>query len=242
MDDGFSLAGRDYSVKVLSNVAAAGDIELFDHLVSRGADPHRSYSLHSVSRCKDPEKSKAMIDHLLDVHHMNIEADDNDLLEIMYYPDSGTPLRSAAYKNNLTTLAHLLARAANPESAMGHALGICFRHGSKLPVLNLLLAAGANSNDALYEAVEKKLVDAAEMCLAHGADPTQAIEMSRAKDARKRARRAPAWVDDSDDSEVSHSSEDDDREAELRGRMRALFRSLDEGTWQPSVEEVSRGR
>jgi ankyrin repeat protein len=209
----------------LSKVAAEGDIELFDHLVSRGADPHRSYSLHSVSRCNDPEKSIAMIDHLLDVHHMNIEADDYDLCDIMYFPEGGTPLHSAAYKDNLNTLAHLLKRGANPECGIGTALGTSFREGSKMAVLALLLDAGANADGALDEAVEKNLVDAAEMCLAHGADPTQSIEMSRARDARTRARREPGWVDD--------------KEADLRTRMRALLRVAGESQ-QLSAEEVRR--
>jgi hypothetical protein len=238
-DTGFRLAGKDYSVKVLSKIAAAGDIELFDHLVSRGADPHRSYSLHSVSRCQDPEKSKAMIDHLLDVHHMNIEANDYDLRKIMYYPEGGTPLYSAAYKDNLTTLAHLLKRGAKPQSATGLALGISHRHGSKLPVLALLLDAGANADYALEEAVFKKLVDAAEMCLAHGADPLPSIEMSRARDARVRARRDPEWVEDPEDSDVSHSSEDDDEEADLRARMKALLRAAEESR-QPPAKEFPR--
>jgi ankyrin repeat protein len=183
-----------------------------------------------------------MINHLLDVHHMNIEASNYDLRDIEYISDGGTPLRSAAYKNNLTTLAHLLARGANPQSAMSLALGkvgYTFPHGSRLPVLALLLDAGANPDHALYEAVEKKLVDAAEMCLAHGADPLPSIEMSRARDARVRARRDPGWVDEPEDSDVSHSSEDNDEEAELRARMKALLRAA-EDSQQPPAKEFPR--
>jgi hypothetical protein len=234
-DTGFRLAGKDFSVKVLSKVAAAGDIELFDHLVSRGADPHRSYSLHSVSRCEDPEKSKAMIDHLLDVHHMNIEASDYDLRDIMFYPAGGTPLHSAVHSNNLATLKHLLIRGANPATAMEHAIGNSIYNGN-LPALALLLGAGYSPDHALYDAVSVKNIDAAEMCLAYGADPTQVIEMSRARDARVRARRDPGWVEEPEDSDVSHSSEDNDRESELRARMKALLRAAEESQ-QPQAKE-----
>jgi hypothetical protein len=182
-----------------------------------------------------------MIDHLLDVHHMNIEADDYDLRDIMYYPSGGTPLHSAAYEGNLTTLAHLLKRGANPESAMGTALGISFREGSKLPVLALLLDAGANADGALDEAVEKYLVDAAEMCLAHGADPTQSIEILRARDARVQARRGPGWVDNFEHRGDFHSSKDNDEESHLRARMEALLRAAEESQ-KPPAKEFPRER
>jgi RNase P protein component len=46
---GNRIPGKDFSVKILSNVAARGDTQLFDHLVSRGADPHRTETRY-VSR------------------------------------------------------------------------------------------------------------------------------------------------------------------------------------------------
>jgi hypothetical protein len=77
------------------------------------------------------------------------------------------------------------------------------------------------------------------MCLAHGADPLPSIEMSRARDARVRARRDPEWVEDPEDSDVSHSSEDDDEEADLRARMKALLRAAEESR-QPPAKEFPR--
>jgi len=83
----------DYSLKILNNIAERGDIQLFDHIVSRGADPLRSLALHRASKCADSEKSIAMIDHLLDQHHMDIEANSQVLRPLIHYPgDSGTPL------------------------------------------------------------------------------------------------------------------------------------------------------
>ncbi|GAB7325796.1 hypothetical protein MBLNU13_g09884t2 [Cladosporium sp. NU13] len=80
---------KDYSVKVLNNVAQLGDVELFAHLVNRGADPRRSLALHAVAMCRDPEKAKAMIDRLIDVHHMDLEGDNKTLtLCLIYYSEA----------------------------------------------------------------------------------------------------------------------------------------------------------
>jgi hypothetical protein len=46
---GNRIPGRDFSAKILNNVAARGDTQLFDHLVSRGADPHHTETTY-VSR------------------------------------------------------------------------------------------------------------------------------------------------------------------------------------------------
>lgn len=219
-------------MKVLSNVAARGDIELFDHLVSRGADPHRSLALHAVSRCRDAEKSKAMIDHLLDKHGMNIETDSIDLMEIMYLPDAGTPLHYAVFCKNTDTLKHLLTRGANPTFAMECAIsdGLFKIY---LPAIAPLLGAGYDATDALESAVQANSIEAAQICLSHGADPTSAIETLRARDARVRARRQPASKGDTDQREDSHSSEDDEKDeegAEQRAQLKSLLESADRTT------------
>lgn len=75
LDRGFPLNGSwDYSVHVLSRVAAKGDIAFFDHLVSRGADPSRSFALHCASKNTDTTGAVAMIRHLLDKYNLDIEA------------------------------------------------------------------------------------------------------------------------------------------------------------------------
>jgi hypothetical protein len=56
----------DKTLGVLNNAATLGDIDLFDYLVSRGADPSKSIALHAAARCPDPVKTKAMILHLVD--------------------------------------------------------------------------------------------------------------------------------------------------------------------------------
>jgi hypothetical protein len=113
-DGGLGLAGTvDTSLKVPNGVAARGDIELYDHLVARGADQSRSLALHCASRCKDAGKFTAMIDHLLDKYYMHIEFDNEKLRNHFgMVGDSGTPLRSAVYHQNLAAVHKLLARGA----------------------------------------------------------------------------------------------------------------------------------
>ena len=49
-DEGSVLAvgEADFSLHLLNNVAASGDIDLFDHLVSRGADTSLCTALHAA--------------------------------------------------------------------------------------------------------------------------------------------------------------------------------------------------
>ena len=236
---GNRIPGKDFSVKILSNVAARGDTQLFDHLVSRGADPHRSLALHAVSRCKDSGKSRAMVDHLLDKHHMNIEADSRALRDLLFSRDHGTPLHCAVHCRNLTTLDHLLTRGADPKSAVKYVIGnILFE--SYLPALVPLLKAGADATSALGSAWETKNVEAARVCLAHGADPNRVIEEQRARDVRVRARREPGWVDDFEEEEDSDSADDDEERAKARAEMRALLQSVEPSRKDNSAKQVTR--
>ena len=227
-------------MKVLSNVAARGDIELFDHLVRRGANPHRSLALHSVSRCKDPQKAKAMVDHLLDKHGMNIETHNKTLRELMFMRDSGTPIHCAVHYRNLATLEQLLARGADPESGVRYAIGnVLFT--SYLPALAPLLEAGADVTDALDLAVGSKNVEAAKICLAHGADLSRVMEEQRARAVRVQARREAVlndtWEND-EPSEDSHSSEEDERRRNKRTEMKEFLRSV-EGTRELSSRTIT---
>jgi hypothetical protein len=219
-------------VKVLNIVAAKGDIELFDHLVARGADPHRSLALHSVSRCQDPQKAKAMVDCLIDKHGMDMEVDSKSLRKVVFMRDIGTPVHCAVHYHNLATLEQLLARGADPNSGIKYAVGNGL-FTTYLPALTPLLAAGADAERALSQAVDTKNVNAAKICLAHGADPSEVIEEQRARTARVRARREAIlndqwgeWDPDGDDYD-SFSSQDGEDTMNRRTEMRDFLRSLE---------------
>jgi hypothetical protein len=170
---------RDYSLKVLNKIAASGDIELFDHIVSRGADPQRSIALHRASKCRDPEKSVAMIDHLLDKHHMDIESKGEDFHTLIDSIDAGTPLNRAVHYRNLAAVKHLLKRGAQPRDAADQAAG---QWGIKpfLPALGPLLDAGADPDDALEIVIRTNDIEAARMCVEAGADPRAIVSKRRA--------------------------------------------------------------
>ena len=188
-EDGFRLASpSDTSLKILNSVGARCDIELYDHLIARGADQSRSLALHCATRCKDAEKSTAMIDHLLDKYHMDIEFDNEELRNNFDTAgDSGTPLSSAVYYQNLPAIHKLLARGAQPEPAAMDAIGHINFHEGYLPALCPLLDAGADLADAFHWAVGWGNVEAARICIERGADPTDAAEKERLRALRKAA-------------------------------------------------------
>jgi ankyrin repeat protein len=186
-EDGFHLSGpNDTSLKVLNSVAARGDIELYDHLIARGADQSRSLALHCASRCSDAGKSTVMIDHLLDKYHMDIEFDNEKLRNNFdTVGDSGTPLNSAVHNRNLAAIHKLLARGAEPEPAIADAIGHFKFSEGYLPALCPLLDAGADLSRAFDWAVRWGNIEAARICLERGADPTDELEQRRLRDARK---------------------------------------------------------
>ena len=111
-------SGRSYSDNtcgVLNKVAAQGDIELFDHLVSRGADPARSNALHYAVTCEDQGKSAAMIQHLIETYRLDVNAHDghdglNELADTIMgeYGPWGRPLNIAIRYGNLPAIDTLL--------------------------------------------------------------------------------------------------------------------------------------
>lgn len=114
----------DHTVGALNEAARLGDPELFDYLVSRGADPTRSLALHYA--CGSPEDAtRAMLDHLLtrygDAFGRDVSASDEKPGLRDYGPQhrprprcSGTPWRYALCHNNLVALQYLSARGAKP--------------------------------------------------------------------------------------------------------------------------------
>lgn len=106
---------RDNTVAVLNETAAAGDIELFDYLVSRGAKPSQSNALHHAVGCKDAAKGVAMISHLIDTYHLDVNADDScgGLNELVQYSmHSGSPLYCAVTSGNVAAAGVLLKNGA----------------------------------------------------------------------------------------------------------------------------------
>lgn len=182
--------GYDYSLKVLNRVAIEGNIELFDHLVSRGADPSRSRALHCTAQCKDPVKARAMIDHLLDRYQFSIEADNREFLKTGPRPDHGTPLICAIYHKNIAVVRHLLQRGADPETGLWNAVGsnILPREGW-IDGLNALLDAGANVDHAFRLAVNRAKIEAASACLDRGTVSSSVIDKSRNEDLRASSER-----------------------------------------------------
>jgi hypothetical protein len=179
LDNGFNLAveSSDNSLHLLNIVAANGDIDLFDHLVSKGADPSRSLALHTASKCQDHEKSRAMVCHLLDKHNMDINVDDRTFRDTFNGVfDEGSPMCSAVIHHNLAVLRELLQRGASfsgPRSwPVSHA--VMAKHGF-LPALEPLLRGGADPTRALKTSVKCMNLEAAKTCLEFGADPTPAL-------------------------------------------------------------------
>jgi len=222
-DGRYDLRSRDFSLKLLNIVAASGDIAYFDHLVSRGADPRKSLALHSASKCEDSQQATAMINHLLDMHHMQIEANNEDLRDFFHAAgDSGTPLNSAVYHQNLPAVLTLLARGANPDKAVYQTIDYTLK--DLLPALGPLLDAGADANKSFEHAVDRLNFEAAKISLEKGADPTRALRMQRAK-AAKKATHSFDRDRDEEHGDGGDSTDDDEDLAAQRKKMRKLVSS-----------------
>jgi ankyrin repeat protein len=207
---------QDYSLKVLNLIAGRGDIQLFNHLVSRGADPRLSIALHRASKCQDAATCIAMIDNLLDTHHMDIEADNEIFRNRMdFSPDSGTPLNCAPYYKNIAAINHLLKRGANPESAVSHSIGTVYHYGEFLPALGPLLDAGADADAALELAATRDDIEAAAICLSRGANPRPVIESQEARAARKAIKHQLGTLEDHDPDHWDDHVDDRDWSKEM---------------------------
>lgn len=220
----------DRSLKVLNIVAARRNIQLLDHLVCRGADLQRSMALHGATKCPDADKSVAMIDHLLDRYHMNIEADDREFRPNMIQglADTGTPLNCAVCFQNLAAVKHLLKRGANPlgrfEYPISQSIGACLWGPEEfLPAQQPLLEAGAKADLALSIAIREDRLEAAKICVAAGADPRLAISDQEARAARLTARSEQGLGED--DPWDGYEPWDHVKGAEWNHEMEAFLRS-----------------
>ncbi|KAF3770870.1 hypothetical protein M406DRAFT_67231 [Cryphonectria parasitica EP155] len=175
---------RDKTVEVLNRAAAAGDIELFDHLAARGADPGRSNALHNAAgSSRGDAAAAAMINHLVDRYHLDVNAGDDchGLNEMVTWqtppgtsPHYTTPLVYAARASNVAAAEALLHRGARVAEALSAAV---VKRNAQL--VGLLLDHGADPSRGLAAAVVQGFVEGARLCLEHGADVARGREEDR---------------------------------------------------------------
>lgn len=223
LDDGFNLyiGGRDDSLHLLNIVAANGDIELFDHLVSRGADPSKSTALHSASKCGDPVVSRAMVCHLLDKHKMDININNEDFRDFFHdAPDTGSPLCNAILHRNLAVVQELLERGARIKGPRANSINFTVAKDGFSPALEPLLRAGADPTEALCCAVQHMNFHAAQICLDFGGNPAWALHEAIEEEERRQERVAEdaAYYKESGDKK-SKLTFKQERLAERNGKM-----------------------
>lgn len=167
---------RDHTCEVLNVAAHRGDIDIFDHLVARGADPSRSNALHYAATCKDAVKAAAMITHLIETYHLDPNASDScgGLNELANLPGSfgascWDPLNHAVSKGNFPAAEALLKFGADPSNSIHEAI-----EQEQGPAVKFLLEAGADCSKGLHKAVTQDFLEGAELCLQYGADPADA--------------------------------------------------------------------
>jgi hypothetical protein len=234
----YCLRSLNFSLALLNKVAKRGDIAYFDHLVARGADPNKSLALHSACECDDQQKAAAMIVHLLDVHHMDIEADNEDFRDYFHAsPDSGTPLINAVYRQNMPALLALLERGANPKQAIYQSIHHLPGPKSWLPAVGPLLDAGANPDWAFEHAVDNLNFGAARLCLAKGANPTGPL---RAMQAKAKEKASGSWDRpwyEPVEGDGGDSEDDDGVKAAGRQEMRNLVQVASD-RWMGAQSEL----
>ena len=164
---------QDRTCEVLNVAAHRGDIDIFDHLVARGADPSRSNALHYAATCKDALKANAMITHLIEKYHLDPNASDScgGLNELLDLPGGlGDPYRNpldyAVSRGNLPAAEALLKFGADPSNSIYEAI-----EEYQAPAVKILLEAGADYSKSFPRAVTTNFLEGAELCLQYGADP-----------------------------------------------------------------------
>lgn len=180
----------DHSVRVLNRASRLGYIKMFDHLVSRGADPTRSIALHEACFCKSASRAVAMITHLVQNHNFDVNgtSEPEGVRKVCWNPAifEGAPLGWAVYRENLlgsgddTVVEALLALGAEPGDATELA-AIC----GTMTALETLIKAGGSATDALACAVINNKVDAARLCLRYGADRNEVEGTERMSEEMK---------------------------------------------------------
>lgn len=223
-DEGSVLAvgEADFSLHLLNNVAASGDIDLFDHLVSRGADTSLCTALHAASKCKDPETSTAMVRHLLDKHKMDIDRNRDDLRRICHDPrDKGSPLCSAIIYKNLPVVHELLKRGARVDDPKWSPVYHATKKGGFPAALEPLLRAGADATEALRTSALTTNIDAAKACLQYGPDPAPALREAVDLEERRADRVASDAEYDRTHPESSYEKSEEEVEKEKAEERRS---------------------
>ncbi len=174
----YNIGGTDHTVAVLNNAAALGDIDLFEHLICRGANLSRSIPLHHACRCENPEKSIAMISHLIEKHELDVNSSDlcGGLREFFdeqeYY---GPPLRWAVAARNTAAVEELLRRGASIDhETVLHAIRV-----HPTPALEMFLRAGTDPTRALCYVMYWDYIEALQLCMDYGGD----VEVAEKDDA-----------------------------------------------------------
>jgi hypothetical protein len=155
---------RDHTVAVLNQAAAVGDIELFDHLVARGAKPSRSNALHKAACSKN---APAMITHLIEKYNLDVNADDGcgGVNELVEWHTTGSPLNYAASRSNIPAIETLLKYGANIGGAYQFAI-----KNKNTPTVKLFLDSGVDPSECLGSAIINDHLEAARLCLEYGGD------------------------------------------------------------------------
>lgn len=176
---GLKKGEYDKTVAVLNEAAAAGKPEIFDYLVSRGADPSRSLPLHYVPfyQPEDSTKVAAVIDHFVEKYQYDPNGDGKcgGLIKLTDFTDvdglAGPPLRPAVYHHNIPAVRALLRHGADPNPNLVTAID-----RRDMEALKILLEAGGDATDACVTATIKSYFDAVKISLEHGADPKPALK------------------------------------------------------------------
>ncbi|TVY93162.1 hypothetical protein LAWI1_G000864 [Lachnellula willkommii] len=158
---------RNNTVEVLNAAAAHGDIDLFNHLVSRSAKPHHSNALHNAVRSKN---AVAMVTHLVETYHLDVTASDvcNGLNELDLVGLKDTPKYALSYALracNTPAAEVLLKYGAKIREALSYAIT-----SQNISAVKLLLDAGADPSDGLCDAIVRDYLEVAQLCLEYGGD------------------------------------------------------------------------
>ncbi|KAF3012995.1 hypothetical protein E8E14_006946 [Neopestalotiopsis sp. 37M] len=171
---------NNHSSLFLNQAAQFGDLKMFEHLISRGADVSRSDPLHHAARHKsqDVDTLTSIMEHFINKYNLDINAcDKTGGLPLRFRADrpqwkgrSGQPVSWAAYCYNPAALEALINLGADPAPA----LYVSVSH-MRLDCLEVLLESGYDASKAFALAVSRDEPEAAILALEYGATAEQAL-------------------------------------------------------------------